>query len=246
MEEKQNGKNRPLRQAIDYGKEIAKAYKNLDKRGKRQNKDIEESEDILDQNIEEQVSEQEENLSDSSRAEEDDNTIEIHMPESFKKEIKEKEILEARLEELEKEKSEIKERLILKAAELENFRKRTMKEKQDMLEYANQNLLYKMLPLLDDLSNALQSAEYKSDYESLLQGVEMINQKAKKLFEEAGVTEMENPEGKEFDVDYHEAMMTAPSELPEGYVVQQVQKGFMIGDKVLRHAKVITSSGEKP
>lgn len=145
--------------------------------------------------------------------------------------------------ELTAERDEFKEKYLRTAAELENLRRRTAKEKLEIIEYANERLLYSLLELLDDLGNALNAAKNSDDRNSLIQGIEMIYQKAEKLFNDAGVKRMEDPVGKPFNVDYHEALMHIPSELPEGSIVQVVQPGYMINNKVLRHAKVITSAG---
>lgn len=141
------------------------------------------------------------------------------------------------------ERDELREQLKRLAAELENFRRRSLREKQEMIDYANERLLYKMLQLIDDISSAIEAGRQSSDIESLLKGIDMINAKALKLFEDAGVVRMENPVGKPFNVDLHDAMMNIPSELPEETVVQEVLPGYMIYNKVLRHAKVITSAG---
>jgi len=149
-------------------------------------------------------------------------------------------------EQLESERNELKDKLARRTAELENVRRRSIKEKQEMIDYANEKLLYKMLSIVDDMNNALKIGKDSKDYEALYQGVEMIAGKTIKLFKEAGVKPMEDPIGKPFDVDFHDALMQMPSEFPEGDVVQEVQKGYMIRDKVLRHAKVVTSSGMPP
>jgi molecular chaperone GrpE len=142
-----------------------------------------------------------------------------------------------------KERDELREQLKRLAAELENFRRRSLREKQEMIDYANERLLYKMLQLIDDITSAIEAGKQSSDIEALLKGIDMINAKASKLFEEAGVVRMENPVGKPFNVNLQEAMMHIPSELPEEYVVQEVLPGYMIYNKVLRHAKVVTSAG---
>ncbi len=147
-------------------------------------------------------------------------------------------------EALEEELKDTKEKLLRKSAEMENLRKRTAKEKSELVDYANERLLYNFLDILDNLEQALDAAKTSGGDDAVLAGVEMIAQKTRKLFEDAGVKPMENPEGREFDVDFHEAMMTMPSDKPEGTVVKEMQKGYMIRDKVLRHAKVATSSGE--
>ncbi|MGB9852169.1 MAG: nucleotide exchange factor GrpE [Candidatus Kapaibacteriota bacterium] len=149
-----------------------------------------------------------------------------------------------KIEILEKEKSELHDKLLRKAAEFENFRKRAQKEKEEILKYGNEKLLLEFLSILDDLGNAVQSAKQNSDFDALAAGLELIWNKAKKLFEQAGVVEIENPVGKPFNVELHDALMTMPSELPEGFVVRELQKGYKFFDKVLRHTKVITSSGQ--
>lgn len=149
------------------------------------------------------------------------------------------------IESLEKDRNEIREQLIRKSAEMENIIKRTQREKLDLISYANEKLLFKMLSIIDDLNNAVEAGRQVNDPASILTGVELIYQKAAKLVEEEGVKPMDSYVGKEFDVNYHEALMHMPSEYPEGFVVQEIQKGYMYKEKVLRHAKVITSAGDQ-
>jgi molecular chaperone GrpE len=149
-----------------------------------------------------------------------------------------------RIEEMDKERNELKDQLMRKAAELENIRRRSLKEKQEMIDYANERLLLKILPIIDDLGNAIQSGRKNQDYESLITGIELIYQKTLKTFEEAGVKPVDNSVGQPFDVNLHEAVMMMPSDEPEGTVVQEVQTGYKLFDKVIRHTKVITSSGQ--
>lgn len=151
--------------------------------------------------------------------------------------------LNKNIEDVTKERDDLKEQLIRKAAELENIRRRSLKEKQEMIDYANERLLFKMLELLDDINNAYNASLNSKDFDALFKGVELIKNKAFKMFEESGVKPMESSVGKEFNVDYHEAMMRMPSDLPENYVVQEFQNGYMLNEKVLRHARVITSAG---
>jgi molecular chaperone GrpE len=155
------------------------------------------------------------------------------------------EALVEQMNELGKERDELKEALVRKVAELENIRKRSIREKQEMVEYANEKLLFRFLELMDDMSNAVDAGKKSDDYETLLKGLEMIYSKTVKLFEDNGVKKMEDAVGKEFDVDLHEAMMHTPHpEVDEGHVVQVIQPGYMMHDKVLRHARVITSAGK--
>lgn len=153
--------------------------------------------------------------------------------------------LQSSIESYKKEIDSLKENLARRTAEMENMKKRTEKEKSDLVSYANAKLLTNLLEIPDTISQALDASNKSEDYQSLKKGVEMIHSKTIKLFEEAGVQIMEDPTGKEFDVELHEALMIQPSEdVPEGNVVQVVQNGYILKDRVLRHAKVITSSGK--
>ncbi len=155
------------------------------------------------------------------------------------------EALVEQMNELGKERDELKDALVRKVAELENLRKRSIREKQEMVEYANERLLFRFLELLDDISNAVDAGKKSEDYQTLLQGLEMINTKAVKMFEDNGVKKMEDAVNEKFDVDLHEAMMHTPHpEIKEDHVVQVIQPGYMMHDKVLRHARVITSAGK--
>jgi len=139
--------------------------------------------------------------------------------------------------------AEWKELAIRRLAEVENIRRRTNLEKQELLLNAAQHTITKMLPILDDLHAAIEASRSSKDAEALVQGIEMIYAKTVRIFEESGVHVIEAAPGEPFDVDKHEALMHTPSEHPEGAVIQSVQRGYQLHDKVLRHAKVITSAG---
>lgn len=245
MEDKNTGK-KPLRRSSNAARDLKDTYlKNQSRRNipisdpeelneEEDNKEME-SEQILEneeiteaENNEENATEQE--VIDESEFSEGDEVV----------------LLLERVKKLENEKKELKDSYLRKSAEVENIRRRTNKEKQEILEYGNLKLLGQLLEIIDDIGNAIDSGKKSKDYDALLTGLDMIFNKSKKIFENAGVTEMEDPVGKEFNVDYHDAMMQTPSGLPENYVVQQIQKGYMVKDKVLRHAKVVTSSGQAP
>jgi molecular chaperone GrpE len=98
--------------------------------------------------------------------------------------------------------------------------------------------------LLDDLHAALEAGKKSDDYASMLHGVEMIYSKAMKMYEEHGVKPLVVEENLPFNVDEHEALMHIPHpNIAEGLIVQQVQRGYKLHDKVIRHAKVVTSAG---
>lgn len=143
-----------------------------------------------------------------------------------------------------KEKDELKDQFIRKAAEFENFRRRSMDEKKEIIDYANEKLLAKMIEILDDINSATEAGKSTTDIDSMNKGLDMINNKTKKLFEDAGVKKMEIKPGDVFDVNYHEALMMMNSQYPEGSIVQVVQAGYLLNEKVLRFAKVVTSNGK--
>lgn len=140
----------------------------------------------------------------------------------------------------------LREQLLRKTAEMENMKRRMNKEKQEIREKGAEDLLHKFLELPDDMENALTAAKKAGEQGMLVNGVKLISKKIDKLLSESGVTKMDINPGDEFDVDYHEALMTTPhKEIPEGMIVQVVQNGYVLKGNVLRHAKVITSLGNE-
>jgi len=140
---------------------------------------------------------------------------------------------------------QLREQILRKTAEMENMKKRMNKEKQEILEKGAEDLLQKFLELPDDMDNALLAAKKAGEQGMLVNGVKLISKKIDKLLSESGVTKMDINPGDDFDVEYHEALMTAPhKEIEEGKIVQVVQTGYVLKGKVLRHAKVITSQGD--
>jgi len=140
------------------------------------------------------------------------------------------------------ERDEYREISIRKVAELENFRKRSEQERGELIAFGNHKLLLRLLPVLDDLQRAVENGKSSTDYKSLLEGIELVYNKTMQTFEEAGVKPMKSL-GEMFDVKMHEALMQMPSEAPEGQILQEAQRGYLYGEKVLRHAKVIVSAG---
>lgn len=128
-------------------------------------------------------------------------------------------------------------------ADLENARRRFAQRESELQAYAAERVLARLLPILDDLHSAVDAAGTSTDADALRSGLDMIHRKAIRLFEDLGVHHIDVPAGTPFDVERHEALMHMPSELPEGQVVQEVQRGYMLHDKILRHSKVITSAG---
>lgn len=145
---------------------------------------------------------------------------------------------------LQKERDELKDQLLRKVAEFENFKRRTEREKEQLALYVSERMFSRLVEILDDLHAALEAGRKSEDYASMVSGVEMIHTKAMKMYEEHGVRPLVVPENAPFNVDEHEALMHVPHpEIAEGNVVQQVQRGYKLHEKVIRHAKVITSAG---
>jgi len=136
--------------------------------------------------------------------------------------------------------AELQDRYLRLSAEYDNFRKRTLKEKIDLQKNANVNLLESILPVADDFDRAMQSVDEAKDIEALKEGMKLISSKFKGFLNQQGVKEIEAI-NKEFDTDLHEAItkIPAPSKKLKGKVVDVVQKGYFLNDKVLRFSKVV-------
>lgn len=139
-------------------------------------------------------------------------------------------------EALEKEKKEY----LFLMAEFDNFRKRTLKEKSELIRNAGESAFKGLLPIVDDFERALKATENSEDAGSVREGMELIYKKLKKYLDQNGVKEMD-PEEKDFDADRHEAIsaVPVPDESQKGKILDTVEKGYTINDKVLRHAKVV-------
>lgn len=125
-------------------------------------------------------------------------------------------------------------------AEFDNFRKRTLREKSDLIKNAGENVLKGLLPIVDDFERGLQAAENSGDSQGVKEGMELIYNKLKKYMEQNGVKEMD-PADDTFDTERHEAIsvIPVPDESKKGKIIHTVTKGYMLNDKVLRHAKVV-------
>lgn len=136
-----------------------------------------------------------------------------------------------------------KDRYIRLYAEFENYKKRTSKEKMEFFTYANQEMMVSMLGVLDDFERALKEIA-KNGNPSDLQGIELIYQKFKSKLTEKGLKIMEVRAGDSFNVDYHEAItqIPSPSEDLKGKIVDVIETGYTLGDKVIRFAKVVTGN----
>lgn len=143
--------------------------------------------------------------------------------------------LDAARAEIEKEKKEY----LFLMADFENYRKRMMREKSELLKNAGERVLVGLLPIVDDFERGLAATANATDADAIRQGMDLIYQKLVKYLESQGVKAMDT-NGADFDADLHEAIATIPAPSPElkGKILDTTQKGYMLNDKVLRHAKV--------
>ncbi len=143
---------------------------------------------------------------------------------------------------------EDEERYIRLAAEFDNFRKRSARQYAEIIKNANEELILELLGILDDFQRALESTSVDDDKqigedESFLAGMKLIYEKLLATLKRKGVRSMEVL-GKQFDPIYHEAVMQSPSDEEEGTVVSVVSPGYLINDKVIRHARVVVASSK--
>jgi molecular chaperone GrpE len=147
--------------------------------------------------------------------------------------------MQLELKKLQDELAEAKDKYLRLYSEFENFRRRTAREKMEMIQSANEQLVKSLLPIVDDFERAekaLQTAESKE-----LEGFLLIHNKFRKTLEQAGVKAMEIQTGADFDVDAHEAITQLPASDDglKGKILEVVEKGYVLNDKVIRYAKVV-------
>ena len=146
------------------------------------------------------------------------------------------------LEEAQKEVEDLKDKHLRLSAEFDNYRKRSLKEKAELIKNGAEKTLTAILPILDDFERALKNLEATEETKAMKEGVELIFTKFQKVLQQEGLQAIET-EGKDFDVDFCEAiaLVPAPSEDLKGKILDCVQTGYMLNDKVIRHAKVVVA-----
>ena len=147
---------------------------------------------------------------------------------------------EEQLEIAEKEIVELKDKHIRLQAEFDNYRKRTLKERMELLKTASESVLMSILPVIDDFDRAMQTMESTDEESHLKDGVKLIYNKFQDFLKQNGIKEIEAI-GQDFNTDLHEAItkIPAPSEDFKGKIVDVVQKGYYLNDKVIRFSKVV-------
>ena len=147
--------------------------------------------------------------------------------------------LKLQLAEAEAKIAELQDRYLRQAAEFDNYRKRTMKEKADLIKSAAEKVMVAELPIVDDMDRALDNMEKGMDADACIEGFKLIAQKFKNTLAQQGLEKIDT-DGQDFDTDFHEAiaLIPAPTEELKGKILDCVQAGYKLGDKVIRHAKV--------
>lgn len=191
-------------------------------------------------NVEEPVNEAQETTQDQTTEQEAQETTEQEAQETTEREIHEQ-TPEEKVVALEAELEAMKDKYLRQAAEFDNYRKRTMQEKADLLKYGAQKAVEALLPVVDDIERAMQHIEKAEDVESVKEGMNLIYQKFQKYLEQQQVSVIPANQGDDFDDNIHEAvtMFPAPDPSLKGKIVDCVTKGYKLSDKVVRYAKVV-------
>lgn len=139
--------------------------------------------------------------------------------------------------------TESKDKYLRLYSEFDNYRRRTSKEKLELMLTAGEKIISDLIPVLDDFERAIKSADSKDDT-SVLEGLNLISQKFEKTLQNQGLKAMETPVGTDFNPDIHEAItqIPAPKKKLKGKIVDTIEKGYYLGEKVIRFAKVVTGS----
>ena len=152
-------------------------------------------------------------------------------------------LLNERVAELGKQNAQLKDQLLRKAAEFDNYKRRTENDFASLAKFAAENIITQLIPILEDFNRSLKSVKEKAENDSLYKGIELIYAKFLKVLEAQGLKAMDVV-GKEFNVDVHDALMQMPrADVPPHTVLEEVEKGYLLFDKVIRHAKVVVSTG---
>lgn len=202
---------------------------------KKANKNAETVEDNKNMNAEAEAQEQ---VAEEQAAEMADNAAENGEANPAQEDISAEEKLEQEL-------AEQKDKFLRLYSEFENYRRRTAKERLELVKTATEDLVKDLLPVLDDMERAAQNnAKEEATLEGVLEGNTLIQQKLTRILEGKGLKKLEIGAGDEFDTEYQEAItqIPAPEEKLKGKVVDVVEPGYTLGEKVIRYAKVVTGS----
>ena len=187
-------------------------------------------EETVEKNVEQPAAEEEQPV-------EGETQNEAEEPE---KELTPEEKLQAEVEKLQAEQEEMKDKYLRLSAEFDNYRKRTLKEKAELILNGGEKAFKAILPVIDDMERALATMQKATDVEAVKEGVDLIYNKFIQILGQNGVQAIDTKE-KELDTDYHDAIaiIDAPTEELKGKILDCVETGYTLNDKVIRHAKVV-------
>ena len=173
-------------------------------------------------------------------AEKQDNAKTKETKKKKKRTVSKTKKLEARIEELEHELEASKDKYLRLQAEFDNYRRRTLQEKADLIKNAGESTLLEILPILDDFERAITANKDSDDLEAIKDGIKLIYNKLKTKLENQGIKEIDALH-QDFNTDLHEAItkIPAPEETLKGKIVDVIEKGYYLNDKVLRFSKVV-------
>ncbi|SNQ60793.1 nucleotide exchange factor GrpE [Candidatus Methanoperedens nitratireducens] len=161
--------------------------------------------------------------------------------EDTKKQLEETEETKKQLEETKKQHAECKDSFLRLSAEFENVRKRTLKEKEEFVKYANEKLILELIDIMENLERGLKNAKKAENKEKLIEGMELIHKQFKNVLEKNGLTPIKAL-GERFDPYKHEAMMqTITDEYEDGTILEEFARGYMLNNKVILYSKVRVS-----
>lgn len=155
-------------------------------------------------------------------------------------ELTTEEKLQHEMAELQQQNAELKDKYMRLLAEFDNFKKRTIKEKIEFMRTAAQDTMTALLPVLDDFDRAKKNADDENSVEQFSEGVELVYNKLHSVLKQSGLEPMET-DGESFDAEFHEALteIPAPTEEMKGKIIDTIERGYKLKDKIIRHAKVV-------
>ena len=172
-------------------------------------------------------------------SEQESQTIEDQEVETKKESKKKKKLSPA--QEWEQKHDEVNEKYLRLYSEFDNFRRRTQKEKLELYKTAGEDIMVALLPVLDDFERAEKASSEEQDIKSFKEGIDLIYQKLLNILKQQGLNQMESNVGKSFDVELQEAItkIKAPSDDMKGKIIDEVERGYKLNDKVIRFSKVV-------
>jgi molecular chaperone GrpE len=205
-------------------------------------------EEIKDQNFQQENEELKENEQDQEKEQEQDQEKEQEQNQEQEKEqnqerdLEENKLLKGKILELEKQNAELKDTLLRKVAEFENYKRRNENEQINLIKYAAEPFIKSILSVYDDFERSLKHIDDENNFEATKKGLQLVFDNFNKILESHGVKKID-AKGQPFDVHLHEALMQQPVDGVEPHTVLEViEPGYMFKDKVIRHAKVIVSA----